>query len=219
MSMRSSLAVLTAALVVSISSARAENHEKARFMEASAVRYEMKGDLEAAMRRARIAIKEDKTSPEPYLLGSRIRLKMNDTDRSEGNLYYAVLRARRAGGYRALSDKVRNDSDYSSILDYDRNRLILDLFDEVEAGTMTVEEAKERLRTEPSMRDALNPIPAPEPVEAEAAAPVAEPLQAAEAETTAEPVVETAAFAAEAAPAAPETADTVHGPRRPQHLR
>jgi len=135
------------------------NLEKARSLESSAIRHEAAGRHTSAMKRLRGSIMLDRESAEAYLLGSRVRLKMGDEVRSEGNLYYGVMRSLRNGSYAQLSEKVRTDSEYTEILSTERNRLILDLFDSVEDGVITVEEAKEALRNPDRLKDAVKSAP------------------------------------------------------------
>ncbi len=99
-------------------------------------------------------------NPEPFVRAALVRLRLNDTVRSEKNLYTAILRARKQGSYTRLAADIRNRPVYRELLTSQRNALLLDLFDAEAEGTLTFGEVKERLRNPEPMRDALaNTVP------------------------------------------------------------
>ncbi len=93
--------------------------------------------------------------PEPFIRAALVRLRLNDIERSEKNLYTAVLRARKSGTYAKLVATIRNVPLYRELLASRRNALILDLFDAEAEGKLTFEDVKKRLRAPEGLRDAL----------------------------------------------------------------
>jgi tetratricopeptide (TPR) repeat protein len=144
----------------------AQAQSKARQMQStmlqeSALNNEEKGHLDAAMKQLRLAIRLDRSDPEPFLQATRVRHKMGDREKAAGNLYFAVQRARRAGEYAAFAERVRTDEDYKGVLGDSGNSRVLDLFDAVDGGLMTEADAKARLRKPEPLRDALAGIAGP----------------------------------------------------------
>jgi len=98
--------------------------------------------------------------PNPYVRAALVRLRLNDTARSEKNLYTAILRARKLGSYGKLAAEIRNKPVYRELLASERNAFMLDLFDAEAEGTLTFDEVKEQLREPEALRDALaNTVP------------------------------------------------------------
>jgi len=101
-------------------------------------------------------------NPMPHLYSARILHKMKSSDQSSSQLYYAVERARSIKMYSKFARLIRTDKNFSSILDIKQNQTILNSFDAVQARTLTLAEAKDRIRGLDTYRDALTNRPSRE---------------------------------------------------------
>ncbi|PCI36363.1 MAG: hypothetical protein COB53_09840 [Elusimicrobia bacterium] len=123
--------------------------------------YEALGRHKDALNSIKMAARTSPRNPMPFLYGARLRLKMRDFVMSSKNFYSSVMRARRIRSYPQLSKMVRSNGLFVPLLSVPQNRLILDAMDAVSEGTLTLSEAKERIRTgdRSDLRDALTDRP------------------------------------------------------------
>ncbi len=119
--------------------------------------YEAIGRHDEALAAIKQAALTSPRNPMPFLYGARLRHKMRDYVMSTKNFYSSVMRAQRIRSYPQLSKLVRSSGLFVPLLSIPQNRLILDAMDAVSEGTLTLGEAKERIRTgdRSDMRDAL----------------------------------------------------------------
>ena len=117
--------------------------------------YEAAGNLPQALLAVRKATQLARKNPMPYLYGARIRYKLKDLEKSAENLVFSVRRARRINKYPALAKMVKENPLFSGLLESPRNKLILEVYDAVHAGTLTEKEAQERIAGFQPYRDAL----------------------------------------------------------------
>jgi|GEM_PF-2380671 tetratricopeptide (TPR) repeat protein len=101
-------------------------------------------------------------NPMPELYTALLRAKMRDFERSSSSLESGVRRARRIDAYPALAKLVRRDGIFSSLLSVPQNKTVLDLYDAVQSGTLTEDEAHGRLIGTVEYRDSLRDIPSSE---------------------------------------------------------
>jgi len=125
--------------------------------------YDALGRYPDALKAIRSATKASRRNPMPHLYGARIRYKMRDFEMSQKNFYYSVRRARRVRAYPALAQLIKTDPMFSSLLTIPQNKLILEVYDALHNGTLTEEEAKERIRGYRPYRDALSNLPTRKP--------------------------------------------------------
>lgn len=115
------------------------------------------------------ATRVSRENPMPYLYGALLRQRMKDNEMSSANFYYSVRRARRSGSYPELAKLIRSDSRFSGLLSVTQNKNILEAFDAVESGVLSMAEAKERIRGKNTYRDALTNLPRSKPKSLDAA--------------------------------------------------
>jgi tetratricopeptide (TPR) repeat protein len=121
--------------------------------------HEALGQYEQALASIKKATEASRDNPMPYLYGAKIRYKMQDYANSAANLQSGVQRARRLDAYPALARLVRSDPLFTGLLSIPQNKTILEAYDAVASGTLTEDEAKERIRSRSSHRDALISLP------------------------------------------------------------
>ncbi len=97
-------------------------------------------------------------NPMPYVYAAALRHEMRDLGKSSQNLRQALERARRIGQYPKIAKLIRVDPRFSELLRSPQNREMLDLYDDVEAGTRAEAEVRRRLEEGP-LRDALSAAP------------------------------------------------------------
>jgi len=118
------------------------------------------GQYQDALAAVKKSIRLAPKNPMPHLYGARIRYKIQDYDKSAANLLYSVRRARRNQMYPQLAKLVRTDPLFKDILAVHQNKVILESYDAVQEGTLSEEEAKERIRGAEDFKDALTPTTA-----------------------------------------------------------
>ncbi|MFH2202614.1 MAG: hypothetical protein ABIJ96_05840 [Elusimicrobiota bacterium] len=155
------LAAVAAVLIIPSARAGAAQGLNAQKLAQAAYQNETQGRYLAAMAQLRAAIRLDSKDPVLYLHAARVRLIMGDETRSAGNLQLAIQRARAIGAYGKTAAKVRQVTGFQPILTSKRNQRILDLYDAVETGLLSEEEAVERIHQPEAMRDALSGLAGP----------------------------------------------------------
>lgn len=125
--------------------------------------YETQERFPEALATIKKAMHASRKNPMPYLYGARIRFKMHDFKKSAENLYYSVRRARRIKMYPSLARLIKTSPHFSGMLNAPQNKIILDAFDAVHAGTLTEKEAKIKIKEFEPYRDALTEATAVSP--------------------------------------------------------
>ncbi|MFA6029349.1 MAG: tetratricopeptide repeat protein [Elusimicrobiota bacterium] len=98
-------------------------------------------------------------NPMPNLYAAALRYSMRDFDRSQANLELSARRALKLKAYPALAKLVRGNEIFSAMMSAPQNRTVLDLYDQVQAGVISEDEAHGRLSGTVEYRDALRDVP------------------------------------------------------------
>ena len=119
--------------------------------------YEAVGRFDQALEAFKSAAIVSPRNPMPNLYGARLRYKMRDFEMSSKNFYVSVARAHKIKSYPQLSKLVRSNGLFVPLLGVPQNRLILDAMDAVFEGTLSLTEARERIKSgdRGGMRDSL----------------------------------------------------------------
>jgi tetratricopeptide (TPR) repeat protein len=119
--------------------------------------YEAVGRYDEALASIKDGAAVSPRNPMPNLYGARLRYRMRDFVMSSKNFYVSVARAHKIKSYPQLSKLIRSNGLFVPLLSVPQNRVILDAFDAVTEGTLSLAEARERIKTGDTggMRDAL----------------------------------------------------------------
>ncbi|MBI5595871.1 MAG: tetratricopeptide repeat protein [Elusimicrobia bacterium] len=124
--------------------------------------HEALGNYGKALASLKGAAKSNPDNPMPHLYGARIRTKLGETDKASANLYWSARRALKLNMYPQLSKLVRTDPMFAGLMGQPRSKVIMESFDAVSRGSLTEEQAKERIRaagTAEDLRDAVRDVP------------------------------------------------------------
>lgn len=117
--------------------------------------YEAMGRYDEAAEQMRKGSLAAPHNPMPPLYSAGVRYKMRDLKQSAQNLFESVQRARRIRSYPSLARLVRTHPQFAGLLQVPQNKMILEAYDQVEAGTLNEAQARSQIDERLSLRDAL----------------------------------------------------------------
>lgn len=118
--------------------------------------YEALGRYDEAAEQTAQAALAAPHNPMPPLYTAGVRYKMRDLKQSSMNLLESVQRARRIRSYPSLARLVRTHPQFAGLLQVANNKMILEAFDQVEAGKLNEAQARSQIDERLSLRDSVS---------------------------------------------------------------